>query len=106
MHDAQQTLKNWLLKIPTAANEFSKSNKRTVWKVQDFSITQILREIDFGECQSFETINFWALNFVIVGNFSLPKVQKFIKFKFRPCKCVEMADIALQINPKLISRKI
>ena len=83
MHDAQQTLKNWLLKIPTAANEFSKSNKRTVWKFEDFFITQILREINFAECRSAKIAFFaifGALNFVILVNFSLQKVQKFIIF--------------------------
>ena len=36
-----------------------------------------------------------ALNLAILGNFSLQKVQKFIKPKFRASKCVEMADFAL-----------
>ena len=27
----------------------------TVWKFQDFSVTQILREINFGECRSSKT---------------------------------------------------
>ena len=38
----------------------------TVWKFQDFSITQILREINFGESSDSKTavfIIFGALNF-------------------------------------------
>ena len=50
----------------------------TVWKFHDFSVTQILREINFGESRSSENAVFaihWAQNLV---NFSLQKVQKFI----------------------------
>ena len=30
----------------------------TVWKIQDFSVTKILHEINLGECRSFETVVF------------------------------------------------
>ena len=59
----------------------------TVWKFQDFSVTQILREINFGQCKSSKTAVFaffGTLNFVTLENFSLLKVQKFIKIKI--CK--------------------
>ena len=53
-----------------------------MWKFQDFSITQILREINFWDSRSAKTAIFsilGAVNFVNLVNFSLQKVQKFIK---------------------------
>ena len=44
----------------------------TVWKFQDFSIIQILREINFGESGSSEAAVFAffeGLNFVKIGSF-------------------------------------
>ena len=58
----------------------------TVWKFQDFSVIQILREIKFGESRSSKTAilaNFGALNFVGLVKFSLQKVQKFMKYKIQ-----------------------
>ena len=58
----------------------------TVWKFHDFSIIQILREIKFGEYWSSKTAvfaTFEALNFVDLVNFSLQKVQKFMKIKIQ-----------------------
>ena len=49
---------------------------------------------------------FLELNFVDLANFSLQKVQKFTKIKFRVSKCVNMADFALLEFPILILRKI
>ena len=77
-----------------------------MWKSLDFSIIQILREINFGEFKGSIIVVFaiiGALNYV---DFALQKVQKFTKSKFRAFKCVKMADFALLISPKLISRKI
>ena len=54
----------------------------TVWKFQDFSVIQILREINFGNIRSSKTavfVIFGALNYVDMGNFSLQKVQKLKK---------------------------
>ena len=54
----------------------------TVWKFQDISVIQILRETNFEESRSCKSGNFailGALNFVNLVNFSLQKVQKFIK---------------------------
>ena len=62
----------------------SNRNIFTVWKNQDFSVIQILREINFGECESSKTdvfAIFEALNFVDLQNFSLQKVQNFTRFK-------------------------
>ena len=50
-------------------------------KVQDFTITHILREINFGESRRSKTAFLailGALNFVDLVNFSLQKVKKFI----------------------------
>ena len=80
-----------------------------MWKFHDFSIIQILREINFGEFRSCKTATYailGALKFVDLVNFSLQKVQKFIKSIFRASKCVKIADFALIEPPKLISRKI
>ena len=56
----------------------------TVWTFQDFSVIQILCEINFKECRSSITAVFaifGALNFVDLVNFRLQKVQKFLKIK-------------------------
>ena len=48
------------------------------------TVTQILREINFGEFRSFKIAVFVILgaqNFVVLLNFSLQKVQKFIKIQ-------------------------
>ena len=58
----------------------------TVWKFHDFPITQILREINFGESRSSKTAFFAilvALNFVDLINFSPQKVQKILKIKIQ-----------------------
>ena len=58
------------------------------WNFQDFSITQILREINFEDSRSGKTAFFAFLgatnhiiNFVNLVNFSLQKMQKLIKIK-------------------------
>ena len=51
------------------------STRTTVWKVQDFYITQILREINFEDSTSAKTAVFailWALNFVHLVKVVLP----------------------------------
>ena len=56
------------------------------WKFQDFSITQILCEINFVDSISAKTAIFailGAANFVPFVNFSLRKVQKFMDFKIQ-----------------------
>ena len=57
-----------------------------MWKFQDFSVTQILREIKFGESKV-QRLHFFAilraLNFVELINFRLQKVQKWKKFKIQ-----------------------
>ena len=56
----------------------------TVWKFQNFPITQIFREINLGESQNSKTAVFAffeVLDFVNLVNFSLQKVQDFIQSK-------------------------
>ena len=46
----------------------------TVWKFQDFSVTQILREINYGESRKSKTAVFaifGATKVIILSNFSL-----------------------------------
>ena len=47
-----------------------------------------------------------ALNFVNLVDFSLQKVQEFIKINVRGSKCVKIADCALLESLELILRKI
>ena len=57
-------------------------SKYTVWKFQDFGITEILCEVNFVASRSGNTAVFailWALKFNDLSNFCLQKVQKFIK---------------------------
>ena len=65
-----------------ALNQCCQLNPYTVWKFQDFCITEILREINFEDSRSAKSAVFailGAVNFVHLVNFSLQKVQKFIK---------------------------
>ena len=82
----------------------------TVWKFQDFSDTQILREINFGEFRSSKTAAFAifrSLNFADLVNFSLPKRTKnHKKLKFRVPNCVKMVDFDILDLSTLISREI
>ena len=66
-----------------------------MWKIQDFSITQILCEINFGDSRSAKTAVFdilGAVKFDNVVNFSLERLQKIHKNQNpEPFKCVKMA---------------
>ena len=58
----------------------------TVCKFQDFAISQILSEINFGDFGSAKTAVFalfGALNIANLVNCSLQKVQKYIKIKIQ-----------------------
>ena len=58
----------------------------TVWIFQDFSVILILREINFGEFRSSKMGYFAILGGAddcLFGNFSLQKVQNFIKIKIQ-----------------------
>ena len=72
----------------------------TVQKFNNFSVTQILREINFGEYRSSKTAILGALKLVNVINILL-KVQK---FKFS--QSVTTASSETPDLPNLISHKI
>ena len=58
----------------------------TVCNTHNFSVTQILREINFGGLRSYKSANFaisGALNFAHLANFSLEKVQTLITIKLK-----------------------
>ena len=69
----------------------------TVWKFQDFSVIQILRETNFGECRRSKPAIFRDSEFC--------RYRKFEPSK-RASKCVKMADFILLNSPKIISHKI
>ena len=53
-----------------------------MWKCHDFSVTQIFREINFGESRSSKTAVLTileALKMILLVNFSLQKMQKFLE---------------------------
>ena len=71
-----------------------------MWKFHDFPITQILREINFGESISSKTAVFAFLGgseFCQFGKFQPSKSAK-----FRASMCVTMADFAFLKSLKLI----
>ena len=83
-----------------------------MWKFLDFRITQILREIKFGNSRSAKSATFThskALNSDFYEFFYFQRL-KFTKLtKFRAPKMAKMAKMAvfeLLDSPKLISRKI
>ena len=98
--------------LPTLTKEAFFDNQivaTAVWKFKNFSITQILREINFGDCRSSKTVFFAiikALNFLILVIFSPQEVQNSWKSKFRVSQCVKTAGFETQDVPILISRKI
>ena len=82
----------------------------TVWKLQNFSVTQILCEINLGESRSSKIAIFaisGALNFAHLVNFSLQKSEKIHKNQnSEPLNVGKSADFALKESSKLISRII
>ena len=56
-----------------------KNVQTTVWKFQDFPITQFLRDIHFRESRRSEAAILGAPNFANLVNFNVLKLQKFIE---------------------------
>ena len=79
-------------------------------EISGIFITQILREINFGGCRSCKTAGLAILGdlkMINLVNFSLQKMQKFLKIKIQRLKmCLKMEDFAVLKSMKLISRKI
>ena len=63
-----------------------------MWEFQDFSATQILREINFGHFEAQETAVLTlraALNFEVLGTFDVFKCEMPKNSKFKPSKIVK-----------------
>ena len=76
----------------------------TVWKVQDFSVTHILREIKFGESRYTKTAVFAilrALKMVHLVNCSLQKVQIPKIQNSNPLNVVKTADFCTFRIPEI-----
>ena len=80
-----------------------------MWKFDDFSITQILREINFGNSRSAKSV---ILAHLGILNFAFYEILHFLKTEFIKLEKVrapimaKIADFALLEFPKLISREI
>ena len=80
-----------------------------MWKFLDFSVIQILREINFEESRSSKTA---ILGILEALNFDFYKFLHFLKAeiikltKFRAPKMAKMAFLEFLNSPNLISRKI
>ena len=81
-----------------------------MWKFQDFSATQILREINFGHLDAPNTaiLTIWpVLNLEFVRIFDISKSENFSKSKnSNPSKLLKRQFLNFWNQPKLISRKI
>ena len=83
-----------------------------MWKLYNFYVTQILREISFWGYRNSKNAVFGALFvctyiFCSFGKYQPPKSEKIHeKSIFRASQCVKMADFQTQDWPTLISRKI
>ena len=78
-------------------------------KVHEFSITQILRETNFGDFRSAKSAistHLEALNFDFNQFLNFVKAENDQKTKFRAFKNVKMAFLVFLRYQKLISRKI
>jgi len=80
-----------------------------VWKLQNFSVTRILRENNFGDSRSaksailthLKALNFdFCVLFALFGGWKIPNQQN-----SKPLKWAKMAVLQLQTCLKLISRK-
>ena len=88
---------------------YQKGRYATVWKLQDFSVIQILCETNFEGSKSCKSANlpFLVLCILLILYISvLKKWKSSQQSELRPLKCVKMTNFALQESPNLISRKI
>ena len=80
-----------------------------VWKFQDIYVTQILRDINFGESRSSKNdvfAIFGALDFVNLVILAFKKSKNTQKTKFKASERVEMSIFETADSPTLIPRKI
>ena len=81
----------------------------TVWKILDFSVTHIFREINFKEFKCPKTDIFTLLRgseFDFHEFLNFLKAEFYPNLEFRAPKIEQKADFELLHPPKLISRKI
>ena len=74
---------------------------RTVWQFQDYSATQILRDINFGHFEETKNtiLTSWAaLNLEFVGICDIIKCELFLKWKFKAFKIVKTTVFDLGQN--------
>ena len=80
-----------------------------MWKLQNFSVTLILREINFGDSKSAKYAilsQLEALNFDFYDFVHFLKVENYQINKMRAFEIAKMAVFLLPQSLKLISRKI
>ena len=81
-----------------------------MWKLQDFSVNQILREINFvssGCAKSAILTHSVALNFDIYEFLHFLKAEMYqVAIKLTKFRALKMAGLEILDSPKLISRKI
>ena len=76
----------------------------TMWKIQDFSVTQILCEINFGHFEAPKSANLTnsaARNFEFLGIFDIVKCDIFPKIKIQCLKNCETTVYDLLKSAKL-----
>ena len=76
----------------------------TVWKFHEFSINQILREINFGNSRSAKSAVFAifeALNFVTFGEFQPSKRANFHEIENLQSICVKKGRLCTSRIPKI-----
>ena len=69
-----------------------------MWKFQDFSAIQILREINLGHFEAPKTAGLTilaAMNFEFLGTFDIFKCEISKNSKFKPSKIVKMTFLTL-----------
>ena len=80
-----------------------------MWKFHDFSITQILREINFGDSKSAKSAiltHLEALNYDFIEFLHFWEAEIDQNNKFRAPKIAKKGSFKTYRIPKLISRKI
>ena len=91
-------------------NEISYYSNFTMRTFQEFSATQMLREINFGHSEAPKKLPLWPYDQVWFLNFWIFLTFLSVKFPIsqnsKPPKLLKWQFLALWIQPKLISRQI
>ena len=83
--------------------KYERDSNLTVWKFQDFCITEILREINFEDSRSAKSAGFmylssWILN---LENLSSAKLHKYLEFKIQSLKIGKNGSFWTSGNTKI-----